>query len=232
MRGQDALAPAIDEAEHVVLRDLLAKPNAARTKNATFVIERHPRTKLDVLRFLHLVFEEARIGPPVFDAEFLEPAFARLIADRAIERMIDEEKLHDALAAFLRERRIRPNAHSFAYILRAGNLRARHPIDDWFSVRAELRFAIRPHLWQPHFDEAHPAIARRAKLLVIAIPRHIAAGLFARLDHPRPLREFMPRPVDLDVDHLLRCSCFSHYLFVIVLVLVLVLVIEIEPDRA
>src|SRR2546423_5020922 len=33
MRGENAVAPAIDEAEHVVLRDLLAEANATRTKN-------------------------------------------------------------------------------------------------------------------------------------------------------------------------------------------------------
>src|SRR2546423_9707860 len=80
MSGENAVAAAIDKAEHVVPRDLQADANAARTKNATLVVERYPRTQLDVLRFLHLVLEKPRIGPTVFDAEFLEPAFARLIA--------------------------------------------------------------------------------------------------------------------------------------------------------
>src|SRR4051812_12839104 len=162
MRRQNAVAAAIDKPKHVVLRDLLAEPDTARTQNAALVVERHPRTQLDVLRFLHLVLEEARIRAPVLDTELLQPAFARLIADRAIERMIDEKEFHYAFATLLRQRRIGPNAHSVADVLGAGNLRARHPVDDRFAVSAELRLAIRPHLRQSHFDQAHSAIARRA----------------------------------------------------------------------
>ena len=62
MGGQDAVAAAIDEAEDVVIRDLLAKPDAARAENAALVVEGHARTELDVLRLLHLVLEEARFG--------------------------------------------------------------------------------------------------------------------------------------------------------------------------
>ena len=59
MSSQDGVAAAIDEAEDIVMRDLLAEPNAARAENATLVVERDARTELDVLRFLDLVFEEA-----------------------------------------------------------------------------------------------------------------------------------------------------------------------------
>ena len=61
MGGQHGVAAAIDEAEHVVLRDFLAKANAARAEDAALVIERDARPELDVLRLLHLVLEEARI---------------------------------------------------------------------------------------------------------------------------------------------------------------------------
>src|SRR5205814_6526039 len=138
MRGQHAMAPAIDKTEDIIVRDLLAKPNAARTKNAAFVIQRDARSELDVFRLLHFVFEKARRSVAVLDAEFLEPAFARLIADRAIERMIDEKKFHYALAAFLRQRRIGLDPHPFAHILRAGNLRTRHPVDQRHPVGADL----------------------------------------------------------------------------------------------
>ena len=129
---------------------------------------------------------------PVLDAEFLEAAFARLIADRAIERMIDEQEFHHAFAAFLCQRRIGANAHPFAHILRAGNLGTRHPIDYRFAVRTEFRFAIRSHFRQAHFDQAHPAVAGRGQFLVVTIARNVAAGLLARLDHARPLGELVP----------------------------------------
>ena len=91
--------------------------------------------------------------------------------------------------------------HAFSYILCAGNLRARHPVDDRFSVLPKLRLAIGPEPRKSHFDQTHPAIARRAKLFVIAIPRHENANPFARLDHAHALRKLMPDTVDLDVEY-------------------------------
>ena len=129
MGGQDAVTAAIYETQDVVMHDLLAKPDAARAENATLVVECYAWPQLDVLRFFYLVFEEARLRVAVFDAEFLQATFTRLIADRTIEGMIDEQKFHNALAAFLRQWRVGPNPHAFAHFLRAGNLRTRHPID-------------------------------------------------------------------------------------------------------
>src|SRR5215470_805370 len=97
--------------------------------------------------------------------------------------MINEKKFHHAALAFLHQRRIGPNPHSFGDILRAGNLRSGHPVDDWFVVSSKLWFTIRSESWKAHLDQAHPAIARRTELVVIAIAWHITAGLFARLDH-------------------------------------------------
>src|SRR5687768_3575463 len=205
MGGQDAVAAAIDEAEHVVVRDLLAKTNAARAEDAALIIQGDARPELDVLRLLDLVLEETRIGPPIFNAELLQAAFAGLVADRAIERVIDEEEFHHSFPAFLGQRRIGANAHSVAHILGAGDLRARHPVDDRLSIRTELRFAVRPHFRQTHFDQAHAAVTGGAELLVITVARHIAARLLTGLDQTRALGKLTPDAVDLDVDHLRWC---------------------------
>ena len=58
MRSQDAVAAAIDEAEHVILRDLLAKADAARAENAALVVKRHPRAELHSFRLFHFVLQE------------------------------------------------------------------------------------------------------------------------------------------------------------------------------
>jgi hypothetical protein len=71
MRGQHRVTTAVHEPEHVVLRDLLTKTNAARTENAAFIIERHPRPEHDVFRFLDFVFEETRFARAEIDAELL-----------------------------------------------------------------------------------------------------------------------------------------------------------------
>src|SRR5437764_1361426 len=101
MRGQDGMAAAVDEPEHIVIDDLVAKANATGAKNTAFVVEGHTRADLDVLGLLDLVFEKARGLVAVFHAEFLEAAFAGLIADRAIQWMIDEQKFHHPAPAFL-----------------------------------------------------------------------------------------------------------------------------------
>ena len=59
MSGQHAVTAAIDKTEHVIVHDLLAKTDATRAQNASLIVERNARTKLDVLWFLDLVFEKA-----------------------------------------------------------------------------------------------------------------------------------------------------------------------------
>src|SRR5262249_2947743 len=71
MRGQHRVTAAIDKTEHIIVRDLLAKTNAARTENAAFVIEAHTRTEHDVFRFLDLVFQKSRFARTEIDAELL-----------------------------------------------------------------------------------------------------------------------------------------------------------------
>ena len=95
------MTAAIDESEHVVLGNFVAETNAARAQNATLVIESNARPKLHRFRLFDFIFEKAGAGRPILDAEFLQLAFARLIADRTIEWMIDQEKFHYAFAAFL-----------------------------------------------------------------------------------------------------------------------------------
>ena len=46
------------------------------------------------------VLEKTGFGIAVFDTEFLEPTFARLIADRTVERVIDQQKFHDTALTF------------------------------------------------------------------------------------------------------------------------------------
>ena len=103
MRGEHGIAAAIDKAKHIILCDFLAEPNAARAENATLVVERDARPELDVFRFLHLVFEETRLARAVLDAEFLQSAFAGLIANGTIERMVDEQEFHHAALTFFHE---------------------------------------------------------------------------------------------------------------------------------
>src|SRR6478609_6306071 len=104
MRRKDRVTAAIDEPEYVVVRNFVAETNAARAENATLVIKRYPRAELDRFRLFHFVLKETRLRTSIVDTELLQTAFTGLIADRAVERVIDQEKLHDAALTFLHER--------------------------------------------------------------------------------------------------------------------------------
>src|SRR5229473_6092066 len=179
--------------------DFLAETDASRAENAALVIKRYPRAELHVFRLFDFVLQETRLRIPIVDAELLQTAFPGLIADRAIERVIDEEKFHDTALTFLNQRRVGANGHAFSYILCAANLGTWHPVDNRFAILPELRLAIGPEPWKSHFDEAHPAISGRAKFFVVAIARHENPNLLARLNHARALRNRMPDPIDLNI---------------------------------
>src|SRR5437762_2862438 len=71
IRGSHRVAAAIDETEHVILRDFLAETDAARAQNAALIVERNTRPEYDVFWFLYLVLEKPRLARAVIDAEFL-----------------------------------------------------------------------------------------------------------------------------------------------------------------
>ena len=101
VRGQHGVTASIDEPDDVVVRDLLTETNATRAENAAFVIERDSRPEHNIFRFLHFVLQKARLRSAEIDAELLQSTFAGLVANRTIERMIDEEKFHHPALAFL-----------------------------------------------------------------------------------------------------------------------------------
>src|SRR5437867_4208360 len=201
MRGQQGVTAAINEPENVIVCDFLTKTNAARTENAAFIIERDARPEHNVFWLLHFVLEKTGLARAEIDAEFLQAAFAGLVTDRTIKRMINEEEFHHAALALLYQWRICPYAYSFGHILCAGNLRARQPIDQWLAVSAQFRFTIWTESREPHFDQTHSAIAWGTELPVITVTRHITPGLLARLDHASAFWELMPHSINLDVEH-------------------------------
>src|SRR5438105_7006382 len=144
MRRQDSVTAAIDEPKYIVVRDLLAKTNASRAQDATLVVQRDARANLHRFGLFHFILQKTRLRGAVIDAELLQAAFAGLITNWAVQRMIDEEKFHYAVPTFLNQGRVRANGHSFSHILCAANLRTGHPVDCRFAICSELRFPIRP----------------------------------------------------------------------------------------
>ena len=128
-----------------------------------------------------LVFMITRTAAPISDRLILQIALAALIADRAIERVVDEEKLHHPLARFLHHRAIGANVLPLSSRQRARRLRLRRP--------------------RLHFNQTHPAIARNAQPLMIAKTRNFLPRQLASLQHRRACGNFELYAIDFEFRH-------------------------------
>ena len=138
-----------------------------------------------------LVFGKAR----GIDAErhrlILQIAFAALIANRTIERVIDEQEFHHAFAGFLHHGRFGENDRRLA--VRAG---AQIPNRDGAGSRRLRRATF-------DLDKAHPAIAGDRQPLVKAKARNLRPCLLAGLE-----QRIFRRDVDFDIVH----DEFRHFI--------------------
>src|SRR5690625_5493164 len=103
MRTQRCVTSAIGTSKNIVIRDLLTKPDAARAENAALIIEHHSRSEKRPFRFYDFLFDKTAVAAAIIEGEFLKIALAGFVADRTVERMIDQEKLHDAVLAVFYE---------------------------------------------------------------------------------------------------------------------------------
>jgi hypothetical protein len=71
------------------MRDLFHEPDTSRAQNTALIVERDPWTELNTFWFFDLFVQESGACGAKLDAVFLELTFAGLVANRAIQRMID-----------------------------------------------------------------------------------------------------------------------------------------------
>src|SRR4029079_9230520 len=102
-----------------------------------------------------LVLGKARGIDTVAHRLVLQVALAALVTDRAIQRVVDQQKFHHAFTRLLHHRRTRRDFRRLA--LRAGPAIAHAPGAACDRLRAAL-----------HFDQAHPAIAGDRQPLMVA----------------------------------------------------------------
>ena len=161
-----------------VLRDVAREPRAAVAEDATLAVERDQRRHRDRLVERHLRERHPRRARAVPEGEVLQRALAALVADRAVERVVDEDELECPFLALCRARRRGGRAHD-------------HPV-----LRAER--AARLELRQPlDLDEAHAAGAdRRSEPRLVAEHRDLDARGGRRLDEPQAARNLDLAVVD------------------------------------
>ena len=105
--------------------DFLAKANAARAVNAAAHLF-HGDQRSDILVEYHvLFFGVAALHRAVTDGHVLQLAFAALIADRTVQRMIDEQEFHHAFLCLDGQFGVRKHLHAVGHRRCAGRQRLR-----------------------------------------------------------------------------------------------------------
>src|SRR5581483_5957598 len=141
-RRDHGLRAAVDRDELAVLRDAVREARAAVAEDAALAVERDQRRDRDRLLERPLRERHPRVPGAVPERQVLQRALAALVADRAVERVVDEDEL---------ERRV---------LALGGVRRAPRGADDHAVLRGQG--AARLQLWNPlHLDEAHAAGAVR-----------------------------------------------------------------------
>src|SRR5206468_6980120 len=145
--GDLAVLTAVQHADLGHAGDLARKANAARALDAARHRRLDHRTHVLVVDrplVLLVAGEAAAVG----DRLVLEVALAALVADRAIERVVDEQELHHTLARLLDHRRVGADRLAVGGRQRAARLRLRRP--------------------RRGLDQAHAATASDRQALVVA----------------------------------------------------------------
>ena len=159
-------------------RHFITEPHAAGAVNTTGHIRRDQRP--EVLVFHHpLSFIEARYVAAVAHGNVLQLTLAALIANRAVERMVDEQELHDGFLSLQGVRRLRRHLHAVH--------------DRCSTCRHGLRCAL-------DFHQTHATVGGDAQFLVIAETWNQDSGLVSRLDDHGATTSFERLAVDLDVE--------------------------------
>ena len=198
--GQRVVGTAVDEAQDRVLGDLAGEAHAARAEDAAFVVERDARPEAGLLRLGVLLVDVARITAAVFGGELLQLALAGLVADRAVERVVEEKHLRHAFAAGFDAGRFETDVQAGRDVGGAGDGRLRLP--------ADLRLAVFHHQLvgravahrRAELDQAHAAVAGDRELRVIAIVGDFLPDFAQGIDQVGPGRDLMFDAIDIDGD--------------------------------
>src|SRR5262249_143565 len=149
---------AADGAELRYARHLGDEPHTARAVNAAVHDGLDENTNVFVLDRALVLLETAGIDT-VGHGLILQIAFPALIADRTIERVVDQQEFHHAFACFAHHRRLREDLGRLA-------VRPRPAVPNTPGARGH-RFGRALEL-----DQAHAAIARDGQPLMETEPRN------------------------------------------------------------
>jgi hypothetical protein len=196
------LRAALEQVDERVAGDLLREPGAALAEHAALAVQKDLRGDRQRLGERPLLVDEPGVRAAGAHRLVLQRAFATLVADRAVQRVVDEQQLHHPLLGLLGDR---------GRVLGLDD----HAVRDRHRA-AGLRLGHRPpaHL---HLDQALAAGAGGVEQGVVAEPRDDDAEPLAGADDQLALRGVDLLPVDGEADvafgdgprllFLLGCKC-------------------------
>ena len=160
--------------------NLIRKANAAGAVDAAGHDRLDQRTHILVWHRPLVLFEARRVGT-VVQRLVLQIALAALVTDRAIQRVVDQQHLHDALAG----------------------LHGHFAVGEDFLVihGRQCTGCLRLRRSRLHFHQAHAAVASDGEALVIAETGDFLARGLARLQHGAARRYLDLYPVNLECRH-------------------------------
>src|SRR4030095_10633932 len=160
---------------------LVSEARAPRAENAALLIEHDVLPDLDRLALVDLrVQRHAAPLAVVVHVILLQLALARRVADRAVDRVVQQEELQDGLLGRLRLLAGRVDDHALGHARVARDLELRRLLD---------------------LDEAHPAVAGDGEARVAGVVRDLDAGLVGRLDHGVAVGDLDLPAVDIKRGH-------------------------------
>ncbi len=152
------------EADQRVAGDLAREPGAPIAQDAALTVEEDEVADRDRLLEVALLLDEPALPRPVRHRLVLERALAALVAHGAVERVVDQQELEDAVLRLLHQRRCGVDDHAFRGVEHARDLQGRA------SRTLDL-------------DEAHATHADRGHAWVVAEARDVDAVALGRGDH-------------------------------------------------
>src|SRR5439155_12952361 len=176
-----AVVAALVDGELARVRHLVQEARAASAEDAPLLVEHDQRPDRDRLLLPDLRRQrEAAPLPVVVHVVLLELALAGLVADRAVDRMVDEQELEHRTLCGLRLLVRRMHDHPIGDSRVAGDLQLRVLLD---------------------LDQTHAAVARDREAGMPAVVRDLDAEPLGGLDDGQAVGNLGPLAVDLKRGH-------------------------------
>ena len=178
--ADERVRSALEQDQLVVLGDLLRVAHAAVAEDAALAVDRDEGRELERLAEVALGLDEARVPAAPAEGDVLERALAALVADRAVQRMVDEQELDDRLLGGARALGLGVDDHPVLDRRRARGLELGDPLD---------------------LDEAHAAGADRlTELGLVAEDRDLDVAQLGGVGQHHVLGRLDLATVDLEGD--------------------------------